>query len=284
MYASKLPGIIEELRMQNKQFVEEKDWYKYTAFTCVPIVGAVYMLLQGDEKNLNKKNFCFAAFKINLAYTAALIAICIALFFAGNFVGKTSAVSNRVSAGQEMDVSDSQTETEYTQTSSQIITKNNMSDDTDMSKEYTYNSDKKTFVFTLDGVSMTYPVTAGQLKSTGYTYMSQASQPHSQAIMTSYANSKSGTKVALTITLSDTLQDDIKCSEMQVNFSDNTEFLGLNKKSDVSKVKSVFSSSDKEDITDFNESTKTGSIVYSIETLKITVSIKNGAVSSVTIK
>lgn len=131
---------------------------------------------------------------------------------------------------------------------------------------------------------MTYPVTAGQLKSTGYTYMSQASQPHSQALMTSYANSKSGTKVALTITLSDTSQDDIKCSEMQVNFSDNTEFLGLNKKSDVSKVKSVFSSADKEDITDFNENTKTGSIVYSIETLKITVSMKNGAVSSVTIK
>ena len=214
------------------------------------------MLLQGDEKNLNKKNFCLAAFKINLVYTAALIALCIALFFAGSYVGKSKAASNKVSAGQETDVSDSQTENEYTQTSSQMITKNNMSDDTDMSKDYTYNSDKKTFSFTIDGVSMTYPVTAGQLKSTGYTYMSQASQPHSQALMTSYANSKSGTKVALTITLSDTSQDDIKCSEMQVNFSDNTEFLGLNKKSDVSKVKSVFSSADKEDITDFNEKKK----------------------------
>ncbi len=284
VYAEKLPVIIEELRMQNKQLVEEKDWYKYTALICVPLIGAIYMLLQGDEKNLNKRNFCLVAFKINLAYTAALIALCIALFFAGSYVGKTKAASNKVSARQETDVNDSQTETEYTQNSSQMITKNNMSDDTDMSKDYTYNSDKKTFAFILDGVSMTYPVTAGQLKSMDYTYMSQASQPHSQAIMTSYANSKSGTKVALTITLSDTSQDDIKCSEMQVNFSDNTEFLGLNKKSDVSKVKSVFSSSDKEDITDFNESTKTGSIVYSIETLKITVSIKNGAVSSVTIK
>lgn len=151
------------------------------------------------------------------------------------------------------------------------------------SEYYAYNESSKTLDITVDGVKMTYPVTAKQLKSTGYTYMSQASQPHSQALMSSYS-STSGTKIALTITLSDTAQDEVKCSEMQVNFSSNTEFLGLTKKSDIDKVRSVFATADKEDITDYSDSTKTGSIVYSVGIFKISVSFKNGAVSSVTIK
>lgn len=265
IYASKLPLIIEELRFKDKQVVEEKDWYKYTTLTCVPFAGAVYMMLQGDEQNINKRNFCLAAFKSNLVYSAAFIVLCVVLIFAGN------------SAGKEIDaVTD---EEQITQASGSIKTS-----DLDNSKSYAYDSASKSFEFRLDDVSLTYPVTAKQLKADGYTYMSQASQPHSQALMTSYANSKTGTKVALTITLSDTSQDDMKCSEMQVNFADKTEFLGLTKGSDVEKVKNTFADADKEDITDYSESTKTGSIVYSFGTIKITVSIKNGTVSSVTIK
>ena len=223
------------------------------------------MMLQGDEQNINKRNFCLAAFKSNLVYSAAFIVLCVVLIFAGN------------SAGKEIDaVTD---EEQITQASGSIKTS-----DLDNSKSYAYDSASKSFEFRLDDVSLTYPVTAKQLKADGYTYMSQASQPHSQALMTSYANSKTGTKVALTITLSDTSQDDMKCSEMQVNFADKTEFLGLTKGSDVEKVKNTFADADKEDITDYSESTKTGSIVYSFGTIKITVSIKNGTVSSVTIK
>lgn len=274
IYASKLPVIIEELRFKDKQVVEEKDWYKYTALTCVPFAGAVYMMLQGDEQNINKRNFCLAAFKSNLVYSAAFIVLCVILIFAGNSAGRAK-VNNK--AGKEIDaVTD---EEQITQASGSIKTS-----DLDNSKNYAYDSASKSFEFRLDDVSMTYPVTVKQLKADGYTYMSQASQPHSQALMTSYANSKTGTKVALTITLSDTSQDDMKCSEMQVKFADKTEFLGLTKGSDVEKVKSTFADADKEDITDYSESTKTGSIVYSFGTIKISVSIKNGTVSSVTIR
>ena len=275
VYAEKLPVIIEELRMHNKQLVEEKDWYKYTALTCTPVAGAVYMLLQGDEKNLNKRNYCLAAFKTNIAYTAALILMCVAVFFAGNALGRAGAAKATVNVS-----SNSESTSDNSQEQSQEATSSeNMDKDT---TNYVYNAASKTLDITLDGVNMTYPVTAQQLKSNGYTYMAQASQPYSQALMTSYVNS-TGTKVALTITLSDTPQDEVKCSQMQINFSDKTQFLGLNNKSDIETVRSVFASADKEDVTDFNESTKTGSIIYGMQTINVTVSMKNGIVSSVTI-
>lgn len=66
IYSAKLPIIIEELRSQDKQVVSEEDWYKYTALACVPVAGAVYMLLQGSETNLNKRNFFLAALKQTL--------------------------------------------------------------------------------------------------------------------------------------------------------------------------------------------------------------------------
>lgn len=50
IYSAKLPIIIEELRSQDKQVVSEDEWYKYTALTTVPVAGAVYMMLQGEEK------------------------------------------------------------------------------------------------------------------------------------------------------------------------------------------------------------------------------------------
>ncbi len=271
VYAEKLPVIIEELRSQDKQVVKEQDWYKYTALTTVPAAGAVYMMLQGDEKNLNKKNYCLAAFKTNLVYTAVFIIIALLLFFTGRYTGKSNVSSEKAVVSDERNIDDE----ERNSVSS--------SDEIKQSEYYAYNESSKTLDITVDGVKMTYPVTAKQLKDTGYTYMSQASQPHSQALMSSYS-SKSGTKIALTITLSDTAQDEVKCSEMQVNFSSNTEFLGLTNKSDIDKVRSVFVSADKEDISDYSDSTKTGSIVYSVGIFKISVSFKNGAVSSVTIK
>lgn len=83
--------------------------------------------------------------------------------------------------------------------------------------------------------------------------------------------------------MSDTPQDEVKCSEMQINFSDRTDFLGLNKQSGIDKARSVFATA-KEDVTDFDESTQTGSVVYSTGTFRVTVSLKNGTVSSVTIR
>lgn len=280
IYASKLPVIIEELRSQDKQVVKEQDWYKYTALTTVPAAGAVYMMLQGDEKNLNKKNYCLAAFKTNLVYTAVFIIIALLLFFTGRYTGKSNVSSEKAVVSDERNIDDDMHE-DITNVSERNSISS--SDEIKQSEYYAYNESSKTLDITVDGVKMTYPVTAKQLKSTGYTYMSQASQPHSQALMSSYS-STSGTKIALTLTLSDTSQDDIKCSEMQVKFSSNTEFLGLTNKSDIDKVRSVFVSADKEDITDYSDSTKTGSIVYSVGIFKISVSFKNGAVSSVTIK
>lgn len=280
IYASKLPLIIEELRSQDKQVVKEQDWYKYTALTTVPAAGAVYMMLQGEEKNLNKKNYCLAAFKTNLAYTVVFIIIALILFFTGRYSGKCSVSSEKAVVSDERNIDDDMHE-DITNVSERNSVSS--SDEIKQSEYYAYNESSKTLDITVDGVKMTYPVTAKQLKSTGYTYMSQASQPHSQALMSSYS-SKFGTKIALTITLSDTAQDEVKCSEMQVNFSSNTEFLGLTNKSDIDKVRSVFVSADKEDISDYSDSTKTGSIVYSVGIFKISVSFKNGAVSSVTIK
>ena len=280
VYAEKLPVIIEELRSQDKQIVKEQDWYKYTALTTVPVAGAVYMMLQGEEKNLNKKNYCLAAFKTNLAYTVVFIIIALILFFTGRYAGKCSVSSEKAVVSDERNIDDDMHE-DITNVSERNSVSS--SDEIKQSEYYAYNESSKTLDITVDGVKMTYPVTAKQLKSTGYTYMSQASQPHSQALMSSYS-SKSGTKIALTTTLSDTAQDEVKCSEMQVNFSSNTEFLGLTNKSDIDKVRSVFVSADKEDITDYSDSTKTGSIVYSVGIFKISVSFKNGAVSSVTIK
>lgn len=280
VYAEKLPVIIEELRSQDKQVVKEQDWYKYTALTTVPAAGAVYMMLQGDEKNLNKKNYCLAAFKTNLVYTAVFIIIALLLFFTGRYTGKSNVSSEKAVVSDERNIDDDMHE-DITNVSERNSVSS--SDEIKQSEYYAYNESSKTLDITVDGVKMTYPVTAKQLKDTGYTYMSQASQPHSQALMSSYS-SKSGTKIALTITLSDTAQDEVKCSEMQVNFSSNTEFLGLTNKSDIDKVRSVFVSADKEDISDYSDSTKTGSIVYSVGIFKISVSFKNGAVSSVTIK
>lgn len=281
VYASKLPVIIEELRSQDKQIVKEQDWYKYTALTTVPVAGAVYMMLQGEEKNLNKKNYCLAAFKTNLAYTVVFIIIALILFFTGRYSGKCSVSSEKAVVSDERNIDDDMHENDITDVSEHNSLSS--SETIKQSEHYAYNESSKTLDITVDGVKMTYPVTAKQLKSAGYTYMSQASQPHSQALMSSYS-SKSGTKIALTITLSDTAQDEVKCSEMQVNFSSNTEFLGLTKKSDIDKVRSVFATADKEDITDYSDSTKTGNIVYSVGIFKISVSFKNGAVSSVTIK
>lgn len=280
VYAEKLPVIIEELRSQDKQVVKEQDWYKYTALTTVPATGAVYMMLQGDEKNLNKKNYCLAAFKTNLVYTAVFIIIALLLFFTGRYTGKSNVSSEKAVVSDERNIDDDMHE-DITNVSERNSVSS--SDEIKQSEYYAYNESSKTLDITVEGVKMTYPVTAKQLKDTGYTYMSQASQPHSQALMSSYS-SKSGTKIALTITLSDTAQDEVKCSEMQVNFSSNTEFLGLTNKSDIDKVRSVFVSADKEDISDYSDSTKTGSIVYSVGIFKISVSFKNGAVSSVTIK
>lgn len=280
VYAEKLPVIIEELRSQDKQIVKEQDWYKYTALTTVPVAGAVYMMLQGEEKNLNKKNYCLAAFKTNLAYTVVFIIIALLLFFTGKYTGKSNVSSEKAIVSDERNIDDDMHE-DITNVSERNSVSS--SDEIKQSEYYAYNESSKTLDITVDGVKMTYPVTAKQLKSTGYTYMSQASQPHSQALMSSYS-SKSGTKIALTITLSDTAQDEVKCSEMQVNFSSNTEFLGLTKKSDIDKVRSVFATADKEDITDYSDSSKTGNIVYSVGIFKISVSFKNGAVSSVTIK
>lgn len=279
IYASKLPVIIEELRSQDKQIVKEQDWYKYTALTTVPVAGAVYMMLQGEEKNLNKKNYCLAAFKTNLVYTAVFIIIALLLFFTGRYTGNNVS-SEKAVVSDERNIDDDMHE-DITNVSERNSISS--SDEIKQSEYYAYNESSKTLDITVDGVKMTYPVTAKQLKSTGYTYMSQASQPHSQALMSSYS-SKSGTKIALTITLSDTAQDEVKCSEMQVNFAANTEFLGLTNKSDIGKVRSVFVSADKEDITDYSDSSKTGNIVYSVGIFKISVSFKNGAVSSVTIK
>ena len=238
------------------------------------------MMLQGDEKNLNKKNYCLAAFKTNLVYTAVFIIIALLLFFTGRYTGKSNVSSEKAVVSDERNIDDDMHE-DITNVSERNSVSS--SDEIKQSEYYAYNESSKTLDITVDGVKMTYPVTAKQLKDTGYTYMSQASQPHSQALMSSYS-SKSGTKIALTITLSDTAQDEVKCSEMQVNFSSNTEFLGLTKKSDIDKVRSVFATADKEDITDYSDSTKTGSIVYSVGIFKISVSFKNGAVSSVTIK
>ena len=70
---------------------------------------------------------------------------------------------------------------------------------------------------------------------------------------------------------------------MQINFSDRTDFLGLNKQSGIDKARRVFATA-KEDVTDFDEGTQTGSVVYNTGTFKVTVSLKNGTVSSVTIR
>lgn len=264
IYSAKLPIIIEELRSQDKQVVSEDEWYKYTALACVPIAGAVYMLLQGSETNLNKRNYFLAAFKTNIVYSAVFIIISVLIFLSGNHIGKKNAYTHR----QEV-VSQEQTVATEDTTSGEI-------------PDVTYSSGS-TFDFELDGVKMSYPITAKQLKDSGYTYLAQASLPYQQAVLSSYSNTSSGTKTALTITLSDTPQDEVKCSEMQINFSDRTDFLGLKKLSGIDKARSVFVAA-KEDVTDFDESTQTGSVVYSTGTFRVTVSLKNGTVSSVTIR
>ena len=50
-----------------------------------------------------------------------------------------------------------------------------------------------------------------------------------------------------------------------------------------SSLADVFATA-KEDVTDFDEGTQTGSVMYSTGTFKVTVSLKNGKVSSVTIR
>lgn len=262
IYSAKLPIILEELRSQDKQVVSEEEWYKYTALACVPFAGAVYMLLQGSETNLNKRNFFLASFKTNLVYSVVFIIISVLIFLSGNHIGKKNSYTDRQEAV-------SQEQTVATDTTSGEI------------PDVTYSSNS-TFDFELDGVKMSYPITAKQLKDSGYTYLAQSSLPYQQAVLSSYSNT-SGTKAALTITLSDTPQDEVKCSEMQINFSDRTDFLGLNKQSGIDKARSVFATA-KEDVTDFDEGTQTGSVVYSTGTFKVTVSLKNGTVSSVTIR
>lgn len=196
-------------------------------------------------------------------YSAVFIIISVIIFLSGNHIGKKNAYTDRQeSVSQEQTV-----ETEHV-TSGEI-------------PDVTYSS-SSTFDFELDGVKMSYPITAKKLKDSGYTYLAQASLPYQQAVLSSYSNS-SGTKAALTITLSDTPQDEVKCSEMQINFSDRTDFLGLNKQSGIDKARSVFAAA-KEDVTDFDDATQTGSVVYSTGTYKVTVSLKNGTVSSVTIR
>ena len=275
LYAAKLPLIIEELRADDKQAVEEKEWYRYTALTVIPVAGAIYMSRQGREKNFNKRNFCLAAFKTNAVYTLVFVSISAVIFFAGKSIGRTHAENVYVSEEQS-------TEEQNVSSISQghAIDADGMKN---TSGYYVYDKETKTLDFTIDGVAMTYPVTARQLKTNGYTYISQASQPYSQSVISSYG-SLSGTKVAMTIPLTDTLQDDVKCSEMQVNFGTKTEFLGLDKDADVSRVKSVFAGADKEDMTDYNESIKTGSVAYTVGSLKLSVSLKNGTVSSIKIK
>ena len=255
IYSAKLPIILEELRSQDKQVVSEEEWYKYTALACVPFAGAVYMLLQGSETNLNKRNFFLASFKTNLVYSVVFIIISVLIFLSGNHIGKKNSYT--------------QEQTVATDTTSSEI------------PDVTYSSNS-TFDFELDGVKMSYPITAMQLKNSGYTYLAQASLPYQQAVLSSYSNT-SGTKAALTVTLSDTPQDEVKCSEMQINFSDRTDFLGLNKQSGIDKARRVFATA-KEDVTDFDEGTQTGSVVYNTGTFKVTVSLKNGTVSSVTIR
>lgn len=61
-------------------------------------------------------------------------------------------------------------------------------------------------------------------------------------------------------------------------------FWDWDKDADVSRVKSVFADADKEDMTDYNESIKTGSVAYTVGSLKLSVSLKNGTVSSIKIK
>lgn len=280
IYSAKLPIIIEELRSQDKHVVSEEEWYKYTALASVPVAGAVYMMLQGEEKNLNKKNYCLAAFKTNLVYTAVFIIIALILIFTGRYIGKNSVSSEKAVVSDERNIDDDMHEDITNVSEHNSISS---SDTIKQSDYYTYNESLRTLDFMLDGVEFSYPVTAKQLKAAGFTYMAQAAQPHSQSVMSSYS-SQQGTKAALTVTLSDTDKDEIKCSEMQVNFSSNTEFLGLTNKSDIDKVRSVFATADKEDITDYSDSTKTGKIVYSVGIFKISVSLKNGTVSSVTIK
>ena len=281
VYASKLPLIIEELRADDKQTVEEKEWYRYVALSETPVAGAIYMLMQGDEKNRNKKNFCMAAFKVNIVYTVVFILISVVIFIAGTGIGRQQAdTANKI-------ISEEQSEKltdEDTQKVSSLSPGHAIDNDLKNTTEYyVYNEDSKTLDFTLDGVEMNYPVTAKQLKTNGYTYMSQVSQPYSQAVISSYG-SPSGTKAALTIALTDLPQDDVKCSEMQVDFSSKTEMLGLDKDSDVDRIRSVFAGADKEDMTEYNESTKNGSVVYTVGSLKLSVSLKNGTVSSLKIK
>lgn len=281
VYASKLPLIIEELRADNKQTVEEKEWYRYVALSETPVAGAIYMLMQGDEKNRNKKNFCMAAFKVNIVYTFVVILISAAIFIAGTAIGRQQAdTANKViSEGQSENMTDDDMQKVSSLSPGHAID----NDSKNTTEYYVYNEDSKTLDFTLDGVEMNYPVTAKQLKTIGYTYMSQVSQPYSQAVISSYG-SPSGTKAALTIALTDLPQDDVKCSEMQVDFGSKTEMLGLDRNSDVDRIRSVFAGADKEDMTEYNESTKTGSVAYTVGSLKLSVSLKNGIVSSIKIK
>lgn len=281
VYASKLPLIIEELRADNKQTVEEKEWYRYVALSETPVAGAIYMLMQGDEKNRNKKNFCMAAFKVNIVYTFVVILISAAIFIAGTAIGRQQAdTANKViSEGQSENMTDDDMQKVSSLSPGHAID----NDSKNTTEYYVYNEDSKTLDFTLDGVEMNYPVTAKQLKTIGYTYMSQVSQPYSQAVISSYG-SPSGTKAALNIALTDLPQDDVKCSEMQVDFGSKTEMLGLDRNSDVDRIRSVFAGADKEDMTEYNESTKTGSVAYTVGSLKLSVSLKNGIVSSIKIK
>lgn len=281
VYASKLPLIIEELRADDKQTVEEKEWYRYVALSETPVAGAIYMLMQGDEKNRNKKNFCMAAFKVNIVYTFVVILISVVLFIAGTAIGRQQAdTANKIISEEH---SEKMTDEDMQNVSSLSQGHAIDNDSKNITEYYVYNEDSKTLDFILDGVEMNYPVTAKQLKTIGYTYMSQVSQPYSQAVISSYG-SPSGTKAALTIALTDLPQDDVKCSEMQVDFGSKTEMLGLDRNSDVDRIRSVFAGADKEDMTEYNESTKTGSVAYTVGSLKLSVSLKNGIVSSIKIK
>lgn len=281
VYASKLPLIIEELRADDKQTVEEKEWYRYVALSETPVAGAIYMLMQGDEKNRNKKNFCMAAFKVNIVYTFVVIFISVVLFIAGTAIGRQQADTANKNISEEH--SEKMTDEDMQNVSSLSQGHAIDNDSKNITEYYVYNEDSQTIDFILDGVEMNYPVTAKQLKANGYTYMSQVSQPYSQAVISSYG-SPSGTKAALNIALTDLPQDDVKCSEMQVDFGSKTEMLGLDRNSDVDRIRSVFAGADKEDMTEYNESTKTGSVAYTVGSLKLSVSLKNGIVSSIKIK
>lgn len=141
IYSAKLPIIIEELRSQDKQVVSEDEWCKYTALASVPVAGAVYMLLQGAEKNLNKKNYCLAAFKTNLVYTAVFIIIALILIFTGRYIGKNSVSSEKAVVSDERNIDDDMHE-DITNVSERNSVSG--SDTIKQSDYYTYNESLRT--------------------------------------------------------------------------------------------------------------------------------------------